>query len=75
MNLYPTPEHQSAAESDCRVLHHYSRNRGSLLNLFMLLAARQAETVVWISLPLVKPETMSTAQADIQKIWGRILYN
>ena len=68
MNLYPTPEHQGAAEAIVEFFTTIPEIEAVCLICSCARGKASRDSCLDI-LALGKPETMSTAQADIQKIW------
>ncbi len=68
MNLYPTPEHQGAAEAIVEFFTTIPEIEAVCLICSCARSKASRDSCLDI-LALGKPETMSTAQADIQKVW------
>ena len=68
MNLYPTPEHQGAAEAIVEFFTTIPEIEAVCLICSCARGKASRDSCLDI-LALGKPETMSTAQADIQKVW------
>ena len=68
MNLYPTPEHQGAAEAIVEFFTTIPEIEAVCLICSCARGKASQDSCLDI-LALGKPEIMSTAQADIQKVW------
>ena len=68
MNLYPTPEHQGAAEAIVEFFTTIPEIETVCLICSCARGKASRDSCLDI-LALGKPETMSTVQADIQKVW------
>ena len=74
MNLYPTPEHQHAAKTVVDFFAAVSEIEAVCLICSCARGKASRDSCLDI-LVLGRPEAMSTAQADLQRIWDEFLYN